>query len=602
MVQDATRMPQKTRSSLVAPRLNMAARSSQNSRRAVLCYIDRADKANRRRGDIDKILLANISQHSPLERGIVGPTGASSIVNASVLGPLFATWGAVAGYRIITGARDASAYLRLVSIEIEKLEGELQTLQSAADSVHAPANTRGIALRLQVLAQFRAGVARATREQRFNQTVPGFIQLGASVGIMAVGINSIPTLGNAGTLLNAAGTLALGAASGGVLCVYGGLSLARSLAMTLDAWRRPKRDPKVASKRNQRAYLRAYNARVGMHRLFHTLNSVSWAGFVGGCGCMIGIAAGAALSHGAVIAAVVLTALAVVVWDALWGERCAPRNALTPHIDRNHLDTVSERAALWSLLKENGKAKVRLERNVLAALPAKDSGLSPRQRYAYAWKQVPWVGGAKRLARWAAATNNDATKLALLGYLSTHMAGEDEFFVKKLRLHSMAAKLRKQELLDIKGKVPLSLEAGKAYDEAITGELRARSEAIRALRAELEEVHTKATRDKRLPKEARLNRLLASFIAVNELESEVFSGRDIEQDALSFNAAMRPATWFAKARPTRIALAARGVQAIEHKGLTDKQRRRFIHALLSDRQRQYEMDALFSIEAGVERP
>ena len=109
-----------------------------NSRRAVLAYIDRVDKVKRQRGDIDEILLGQISHHSPLERGIVGPTGASSIVNASVLGPLFATWGAVAGYRIITGARDASAYLRLISIEIEKLEGELKALQSDAGSVAAP--------------------------------------------------------------------------------------------------------------------------------------------------------------------------------------------------------------------------------------------------------------------------------------------------------------------------------------------------------------------------------------------------------------------------------------------------------------------------------
>ena len=415
---------------------------------------------------------------------------------------------------------------------------------------------------------------------------------------MAVGINSIPTLAHGSTLLNSAGTLALGAASGGVLCVYGGLSLARSMAMALYAWHRPKRDLLISNGSQERAYLKAYNARVGLHRLFHTLNSVSWAGFVGGCGCMVGIAAGAALSHGAVIAAVVITALAVVVWDALWGDRCAPRNALTPHIDRNHLDTLSERAGLWSLLKEEGVVKERLKRELLEALPVKAGDMSARQRYENLWQHVPVVGGVKRLARWVADAKTDATNAALLNYLTSHMESEKQFFAKKLARHQSAAQRRKQELADIEkeGSVPASLQVGLDYDDAITRELNARSRAVGSLHAELQEVQRRA--QKNLPLEqTRINRLLASFIAVNALENEVFSGRDIERDALSFTASMRPATWIAKARPTHIALAARGMEAIEHKGLSDKQRQRFVHALLSHRQRQYELDALFSIEA-----
>ena len=527
----------------------------------------------------------------------MGPTGASSIVNASILGPLFATWGLVAGYRIINGARDAHAYLSLISKEIAKVEIELQSLQSAAGNVEAPATIDAIAQRLKVLADFRSGVQRAAAEQRFNQTVPGFIQLGASVGIMAVGINSIPTLANASPLLSATGSLALGVVSGGALCVYGGLSLARSLTMALRAWSRPKRDVHTASKPQERAYLKAYNARVGLHRLFHSLNSISWAGFVGGCGCMIGVAAGAALSHGAVIAAVVITALSVVIWDKLWGERCAPRNAMTPHIDRNHLHTVAERADLWSLLDKEGQAKERLQRDMLAALPPNVKGPAPAGRYKYFWRHIPMVGGVKRLASWVATANTDKTNLVLLDYLVEHMANEKRFFAGKLALHKAAAKKRLSELSRLEGGTPLDLKRCVDYDKAITCELAARLLAVDALHAELQSVHHDATENRMRPAQTQVNRLLAAFIAVNGLENDVFSGRDVERDNLSFDAPMRPATWFAKQRPAHIALTARGVQAIEFSGLTDKQRARLMKSLLSDRQQQYELDALFNIEA-----
>ena len=572
-------------------------RSQISSRAPVLAYIDRMDKADRQHGDIDHILLSKISKRTPLERGIVGPTGASSIVNASVLGPLFATWGLVAGYRIITGARDAGAYLRLVSAEIKQLEGELKAMQTAADVVQAPATIKALTERLDVLDKFRKGVARAASAQRFNQTVPGFIQLGASVGIMGVGINSVPTLAHGGTLLSATGTLILGTISGGALCVYGGLSLARSMAMALYAWNRPKRDIVASTPPQEMAYLKAYNNRVGLNRLFHTLNSVSWAGFVGGCGCMIGIAAGAAVSHGAVVAAVIVTALSVVVWDALWGERCAPRNALTPHIDRNHLQSLSERAELWSLLNKEGKAKKLLRNQAMDALPANAHGPSPRHRYEFGWKHIPGVGGSKRLARWVADANTDATNMVMLEYLATHMDGEKNFFATKLARHQTAADKRIEELNRTCGGVPPSLKSCVKYDQAITGELTARSEAAQALHKELQRVHTQVIEKNQRPKQTRVNRLLASFIAVNHLENEVFSGRDVEQHPSHYNAQMRSSTWFAKARPAHITLNAHGMAIIEKDGLTTKQRHRFVHALLSNRQRQYEVDALFNIEA-----
>ncbi len=568
-----------------------------SSRAPVLAYIDRIDKAERQRGDIDHILLSKISKRTPLERGIVGPTGASSIVNASVLGPLLATWGLVAGYRIITGARDAGAYLRLVTGEIKRLESDLKAMQVAADVVQAPATVKALTERLDVLEKFRKGVARAASAQRFNQTVPGFIQLGASVGIMGVGINSVPTLAHGGTLLSAAGTLILGTVSGGALCIYGGLSMARSMAQALYAWNRPKRDVRLSTPPQERAYLEAYNDRVGLNRLFHTLNSVSWAGFLGGCGCMIGIAAGAAISHGAVVAAVIVTALSVVVWDALWGERCAPRNALAPHIDRNHLQSVSERAELWSLLENEGQAKKQLRQDIVKALPANATGPSPPHRYEFGWKHVPMVGGAKRLARWVADASNDATDLVMLTYLTAHMDGQKDFFATKLARHTQAANKRIEELNKICGGVPPALKSCVNYDRAITAELTARSEAASALHKELHRVHRQATRKGQRPKQERINRLLASFIAVNHLENEIFSGRDVERHTSRYHAQMRPATWFAKARPAHITMAAHGMKAIERQGLTKKQRERFVHALLSDRQRQYELDALFSIEA-----
>jgi hypothetical protein len=556
--------------------------------------------------DVDRLLYRLLGKSAPLERGVVGPTGASSTISFSVLGPIFGIYGFYAGSQIIARAGNARAYLQTVETAVAALRSEHAALQRRLDAAPAaPTDTlvatlQDLHLRCVALENFCQGVHSSVREQNFNQAFPGAVQLTASVLILALAFDFAPTLFGGTKILSSGATAALGGAAAGVLGVYALGSLAKNLlafTQALRTHRMPLEPQESAQIRRSKA---DYNRGVRSHRLFYGLNSASWATYVGAAGALVAISSGVALSHGVAVGAVVTGALAAVIWDCFWGRSCAPHNALTPHIDRNYLDSPQRRLQVWEHLTQQQKLLGRATNDVVQELQAKAPGHAAH--YRHFWQYVPKVGGVHRLGHWAKkdCAWSDAP---LRDYMMDYTDLEIKYTQARLASQLTPLLQRRGELLQAAGSGATpspelkTLETLWEQDFAALCDEQKKLAGYTALTAALRTLDVQSVRRDAASLQ-EWNKLRLSFMTLHALVGLAVKPADVRRQPQWFHFTSQRSRLLRRTHYSAVRLSQKGYEALSQQGLGPLERQ-FLEALLSSKSNRYEREALHKIEGAL---
>jgi hypothetical protein len=576
--------------------------------------------------DVDRLLYRLLGKSAPLERGVVGPTGASSTISFSVLGPVFGIYGFYAGSQIIARAGNARAYLQEVETAVAALRSEHAALQARLDATPAaPADTlvatlQDLHLRRIALENFCQGVHSSLREQNFNQAFPGAVQLTASALILALAFDFSPTLFGGAKIFSSGATAAIGGAAAGVLGVYALGSLAKNLLALTQALRthRMPLDPHEPAEVGR--YKADYNRGVRSHRLFYGLNSASWAAYVGAAGALVAISAGVALSHGAAVGAVVTGALAAVIWDSFWGRSCAPHNALTPHIDRNYLDSPKRRLQVWGLLTQQQQLLGRASSAVVQELETAAPRHAHAAHYRYFWQYVPKIGGVHRLGHWAQRDGAWADA-PLRDYMADYTDLEINYTQSRL-----AARLA--TLLQRRGELLQAARSGAAAPAAAAASASSSSSSSPLASPELKTLETLWEQDfaalcdeqKKLAGMASLttalrqldvqsvrrdaasllvwNKLRLSFMTLHGMVGLAVKPADVRRHPQWFHFTSQRSRLLRRTHYSAVRLSQLGYEALSRQGLGPLERQ-FLEALLSSKSNRYEREALHKMEGAL---
>ncbi len=564
--------------------------------------------------DVDALLHRLTTNAAPLERGVVGPTGASATISMSVLGPIFGLYGFYAGCQIVSRSGDAKLYLQKVNEEIDKRRASLLTLQRGVDDpAGLKENLIELQRRIDAMEAFRAGIRNSLLEQTFNQTFPGLVQLTASALILTLAVELAPTIGGGTALVPHAASAALSITAAGVLGVYAAGSLAKNLTGFAQACRTRKLPLQADDSDLARDYITNYNRGIGVERLFYGLNSVSWGVYVAGCVTLMLIASGAALSHGAAVGAVVGGALAAVIWDQCWGERVGPHNALTPHVDRNYINSWDRRVSVWALLHEERKHLQSLVDDVLAKLPpgAKRGKFGPLKvwqnvskeaRYAYVWKHVPKFGGVRRLAKWS-SHETSLVDGKLHDYMCKYVHLEINYLQEKLQ-NTYKALVRRQSELANMNEVPGApvdklLELWHS-DLTIVCEEHTRLAALQGLHRELYHLDLKAINTEPTAS-ASWTRARLAFMSINGYLGFFITRKMVLEHPEWFRFIGRKTRILRRTLVHNVRMSPTGYDAMVQAGFSQSDARRFIMAIVNPSNNAYELEAVHQIEKAERR-
>lgn len=561
--------------------------------------------------EIDRALDALSSQSVPLERGVVGPTGASSMLSFSVLGPIFGLYGVYAGSAIVRRAAGARAYLTELDACIARREQALAACQAQiGQSPERAASREDLALRLLALRAFREGVSRSGNEQLFNVAFPGVTQLAASSLIVTLAADLAPTMGKGAPLLATSVTAALSVAAASALGLYAGASLVKHGSDLIGSLRTHRLEPRESDPDWLKRYLEQYNQGLTAHRAYHGLNTASWGLYVGGAAALAAISAGAAASHGAAVAAVVVGALAAVAWDVALGERCAPHNAATPHVDRDFTTSLARRAEVAELLVEELDDTERFIRDTLRGLPATHAQgrassvlkphkrLSKEKRFQYFWQLLPANAGLHKLSQWAVRDLSVADPAAHA--LMLRLIGRDgTYFASRAGALAQALGERSEEL-SRGGDVPEALRALCAGDAARVEAEAQRLGAMNELERLLEGIDPARVRDD--PEQtARWNLARLAFVSLEGLEGQLFRPDEVRANPTWFTFETQRAGLLRRERIHRLHLTTEGLEALSRAGFTSDLERRFIELLADRRRLRYELHTVEGLELAANR-
>lgn len=556
--------------------------------------------------DVDALLQALVSRSVPLERGIVGPTGASSTISFSVFGPIFGLWGLIAGIQIILRAGDAKGYLQKLKQQATHREQALEALrQDVKDTPHLAENVKDLEQRLAALRAFIVGVERSRAEQHFNQAFPGTLQVGASSLILALAVDSLPRAGDHAMLFGHAATMSLATTAASGLGIYAAASFLKSGWDFIQACRTRRMTHTEGEGDDATRFIDEFNKSVGMHRLFYGLNTASWGVYVGGAAALAAISAGVGLSHGTAVAAVVIGAMCAVMWDAAWGKKCAPHNALTPHVDRNYLINEPRLQEAWVLLDKERTMLGKLQAQMVSAMPAHHAEGGKRNRWKQLdkkkrfriWQWVPGMlgGGRKRLAKWAVKDERVVAPL-MRDYLRDYTQYEIAYLEKKAQAKLDSLKARGDELAQVAHK-GLQETWQKDLDN-LDGETK-RLQAMRSLVDELGGLNINA-----MPSDpesrARWNRARLTFLSAHGLLGHFITRKQLQKDR---NLRGKDDRWFQfderKQRLRRnqinnIRLTPKGYQELSRDGAFNRaMEREFLATVVNRDLNAYEIRAVF---------
>ena len=547
--------------------------------------------------DINAVIMRGLGKSAALERGVVGPTGGSSLINMSILGPIFGIYGLIMGGRIFANAANAAWYLDDVNRSIADSEAELRTLHDQARTdPNLTATARNLADRVNAMRAYRNGVQLARREQGFNLTMPGVVQLSASALIFVYGIDLL-----GGHVFPTAATVTLGIVAPSVLGAYAAGSLVKNLYDLSKLLRTHKLPVDLNDDKVMQDFANAYNTGLTEAGAYYGLNSMSWSLYVIGAAGLIAIGAGTHLSSPAMVSLVVIGAFLPIIWDLLWGEKCAPHNAIMPHVDRNFLTTTRRRAEVWELLRFLRKDWKQAMDVILPSLPKSHDDpstlslkfwerISIEARFKYFWQLLPGKTGIEHLAKWC-SKNWDLVDGPLHEYMTRYTQRELAYAQLKLLEQGVELSVRRDEAKlhqDAKLRVIVERDTRVFYNDM------ARIQALQGLLVELEHVDPKATRASLANIEA-WNRVRLSFLSLQGLAELVLDQSFVRAHPKWFVFREQPG-WFTSTKKVfDVHMTPQGLDEMA-RDFSLQLERDFIVAALNPKRNKYEINAVINLE------
>jgi hypothetical protein len=594
---------------------------------AIRDYIRQNESDTLLLSDIDTVLRKHVGGSQALERGVVGPTGASSTINFSVFGWIFGLWGIYAGLSIRGNSGQARDYLMKLDEALAQLQAELtRLLNSLASDPRLAANIEDLRQRISILEAFRDGVQTSISDQTFNRYFPGGIQFVSSMFIVTLAVDLAPTLHSGAALLPSAATAAFGIVAASALGIYAGGSMIYNGRHFVDALGVPRKQICDTESQLMKEYWEAYNKGVTAAQAFYGLNTISWAVYVAGAVGLVVALANAPFPHGAAVTMVVGGALAVVIWDAIWGELVAPHNAMAPHMDRNYLDTPEKRAVLFDLLRKERCDIEAVMHDILTLLPATHkenpnpanfwARIPKETRYKYFWQVVPG-GKMRRFAKWA-VEDAQLTDPPLRDYMLTYTGHEIDYLRNKLTASAAQLGARYRELTTVasSGHSPHGLSNLRRFLEQDCRVLRdetAKLAAMQSLYMQLQDLDISRARTEPAVTE-QWNRLRLGYLSVHGMIDAFLQPKQVLRhpswfryeehetrglqvhDLHSGKVKLR----FHRDKVTHKRLSERGYQKLAG-CFSEDMERRFIRVAINLATNKYERATVFSLERGAMR-
>lgn len=554
--------------------------------------------------DIDTLLLKLIGKSSALERGVVGPTGGSSVISMNVLGPIFGIYGLMAGSKIVTNSANAASYLTdlIASVQIKQAALEATRADIAKNSPELTVALIDLDNRIAAVKAYLTGIELSRNEQAFNLTMPGAVQLSASALILTYGLDLL-----GGGLLPAASTAALGIAVPVFLEAYATGSLIKNSIDLTGACRVRKLEFECDDSPELAAYKAAYNDGVTGARRYYGLNAASWSMYVAGAAGLIAIGAGATATNGGLmIGLVVGGAFLPIIWDIKWGQQCAPHNALTPHVDRNFLDSMERRAQVWEMLcGQRNDLDIALK-EILGNLPNHHDdptamslkfwkNIPKEDRYKYFWQLIPGDAGARRLGKWGVKDFN-VVDPAIHEYMVSYTRREVDYVRLKLMQSGVALSRRAAEL---QGVGEGGLEKFLSDDFLVFCNDLARVQALQGLLNELTAFDPRGARCT-LESVEQWNRLRLGFLSVQGLLGAFAHTKYVAEHPSWFCYDVAPATFFHREKFSNVRLSEEGFDALA-RNFDEPRERDFVATVINPKTNKYEIDAVLNLEKTAHR-
>ncbi|HET6346237.1 MAG TPA: hypothetical protein VFH51_14990, partial [Myxococcota bacterium] len=470
------------------------------------------------------------------------------------------------------------------------------------------------------------GVKASIDDQAFNRYFPGGIQFAASILILTLAVDLAPTLSNGAALFPTAATAAFGIVAASVLGVYAGGSMVNNAVHFADAVKTPRKEINAAESQLMKDYWEAYNKGVTAAQAFYGLNTISWAVYVAGAVGLVVALANAPFPHGAAVTMVVGGALAVVIWDAIWGELVAPHNAMAPHVDRNYLDTPEKRAVLFELLRKERCDIETVMHDILTILPATHkekpnpanfwARIPKETRYKYFWQVVPG-GKMRRFAKWA-VEDAQLTDPPLRDYMVTYTGHEIDYLRDKLTASAAQLGARYRELTTVasSGHTPHGLSNLRRFLEQDCRVLRdetAKLAAMQSLYIQLQDIDITQARTEPVVTE-QWNRLRLAYLSVHGMIDAFLQPKQVlrhpswfryEEHEVRGVQVHDPRSGKVKLRihrdsVTNKRLSERGYQKLAA-CFSQEMERRFLRVAINLATNKYERATIFSLERGAMR-